>query len=151
MVDKNAASCSTDDLIVIGGGVVGLTCLRVATLKGWNTGVDEAAGTLERALIRDSISEFRPYSAHNIPLCSCRSLVCLFRWDIPSRSADADCSDASVQSNEDRVTLLDHVLKESQIVGDYDAKLYATGREIPQEKRKNCPRVYLVLFTFLVR
>ena len=120
------------DLIVIGGGVVGLACLRAATLKGWKcalveaepdllshasggnsgivcTGVDAASGTLERALIRDSISEFRSYCAdHNIPINPCGSLVCLFPWDIPSGN----------DGGSKHVTLLDHVLQESHVAGD---------------------------------
>lgn len=152
MNDKNDGSCSLPyDLIVIGGGVVGLACLRAATLKGWKcalveaepdllshasggnsgivcTGVDAASGTLERALIRDSISEFRSYcTEHNIPLRPCGSLVCLFPWDIPSGS----------ESSDNHVALLDHVLQESQTAGDSDAKLYTSGREILQEKEKN--------------
>lgn len=152
MNDSNDGSCSLSyDLIVIGGGVVGLACLRAATLKGWKcalveaepdllshasggnsgivcTGVDAASGTLERALIRDSISEFRSYCAeHNIPLRPCGSLVCLFPWDIPSGS----------ESSDNHVALLDHVLQESQTAGDSNAKLYTSGREILQEKEKN--------------
>jgi glycerol-3-phosphate dehydrogenase len=93
------------DLIVIGGGVVGLAVLRAATLEGWNcvlveaesdllahasgsnsgivcTGVDASPGTLERALIRDSISNFRLYCReHNLPTRPCGSLVCLWPWD----------------------------------------------------------------------
>ena len=139
------------DLIVIGGGVVGLACLRAATLKGWKcalveaepdllshasggnsgivcTGVDAASGTLERALIRDSISEFRSYcSDHKIPIRPCGSLVCLFPWDIPSGN----------DGGSKHVTLLDHVLQESHIAGDCDAKLYTSGQEILQEKEKN--------------
>jgi glycerol-3-phosphate dehydrogenase len=93
------------DLVVIGGGVVGLAILRAATLQGWKcalleaesellsnasgsnsgiacTGVDATPGTLERALIRDAISQLRPYcQAHNLPTQPCGSLVCLWPWD----------------------------------------------------------------------
>ena len=93
------------DLIIIGGGVVGLAVLRAATLQGYNaclveanadllssasgsnsgiacTGVDASPGTLERALIRDSISQLRLYlDDHNIPNRKCGSLVCLWPWD----------------------------------------------------------------------
>jgi glycerol-3-phosphate dehydrogenase len=34
------------DLIVIGGGVVGLACLRAATLEGWNCCLVEAESDL---------------------------------------------------------------------------------------------------------
>ena len=90
---------------IIGGGVVGLAVLRAATLQGYNcalveasadllssasgsnsgiacTGVDASPGTLERALIRDSISQLRLYlDEHNIPNRKCGSLVCLWPWD----------------------------------------------------------------------
>ncbi len=93
------------DVIIIGGGVVGLAVLRAATLNGWKcalveaeselltqasgsnsgivcTGVDASPGTLERALIRDSIAQFRGYCrAHNISSRPCGSLVCLWPWD----------------------------------------------------------------------
>ena len=93
------------DLIIVGGGVVGLAILRAATLEGWKcalveaesdllshasgsnsgiacTGVDATPGTLERALIRDSISQLRLFcKQHNIPTRACGSLVCLFPWD----------------------------------------------------------------------
>jgi glycerol-3-phosphate dehydrogenase len=93
------------DVLVIGGGVVGLSVLRSATLAGWKcvlveaeadilscasgsnsgiacTGVDASPGTLERALIRDSISLIRPFcEQHNIPYRPCGSLVCHWPWD----------------------------------------------------------------------
>lgn len=93
------------DLIVIGGGVVGLAVLRAATLHGWDcalveaeeellsqasgsnsgiacTGVDATPGTLERALIRDANAQFRLYcSKHNLPTRPCGSLVCQWPWD----------------------------------------------------------------------
>ena len=93
------------DVIIIGGGVVGLAALRAATLAGWTcalvekeadllshasggnsgilcTGVDAAPGTLERALIRDSISQIRPFlKALNVPFRPCGSLVCQWEWD----------------------------------------------------------------------
>ena len=130
------ASLPAYDLIVIGGGVVGLACLRAATLKGWKcalveaqpdlltqasggnsgivcTGVDALPGTLERALIRDSISEFRLYcESHNIPIRPCGSLVCLFPWDVSCENADKDY-----------VSQLNNVLQESHIAGDSDAKI----------------------------
>ena len=68
------------DVVVIGGGVVGLAVARAATLQGYHcavlegeadllswasgsnsgiacTGVDATPGSLERALIRDSIAQ----------------------------------------------------------------------------------------------
>jgi glycerol-3-phosphate dehydrogenase len=155
MVDTTTASSSTYDLIVIGGGVVGLACLRAATLKGWKcvlveaeadllthasggnsgivcTGVDAAAGTLERALIRDSISEFRPYcEGHNIPIRPCGSLVCLFPWDVP------DAGEKANETKTDHISLLDNVLEESHTAGDTDAKLFPSGDEILSEKERN--------------
>lgn len=164
----STASGPTYDLIVIGGGVVGLACLRAATLKGWKcalveseidlltqasggnsgivcTGVDAAAGTLERALIRDSISEFRSYcQTHNVPIRPCGSLVCLFPWDVDgsSGSADTDGTDANETehtnetNNTDHISLLDNVLGESHIAGDSDAKLIV-NRKILQEMEGN--------------
>ena len=101
MIDPN----NFYDLIIVGGGVVGLAILRAASIQGYNcvlveanadllssasgsnsgiacTGVDASPGTLERALIRDSISQLRPYlKEHNIPNRPCGSLVCLWPWD----------------------------------------------------------------------
>lgn len=112
------------DLIVVGGGVVGLAVLRQATLDGWScaciereadllahasgsnsgivcTGVDAAVGTLERALLRDSISQIRLFcKAMNIPIRQCGSLVCQWPGD------------------DDR---LEDVLQESQLAGDTHA------------------------------
>ena len=94
------------DIVVIGGGVVGLGILRAATLAGHRcalvekephilskasgensgiacTGVDATPGTLERALIRDSISQIRPFMrALNIPHRECGSLVCQWEGDV---------------------------------------------------------------------
>ena len=73
------------ELLVVGGGVVGLAVCRAASLQGYSvcliereadllhwasgsnsgiicTGVDAAEGTLERALIRDSIAQLRSFS-----------------------------------------------------------------------------------------
>lgn len=104
------------DLIVIGGGVVGLAVLRAATLKGYDcaliesephllshasgsnsgivcTGVDAAPNTLERALIRESNSLFRIYCRDiGIPLRPCGSLVCTWPWDPKD---DQGCDDDS--------------------------------------------------------
>ena len=91
----------THDVAVVGGGVLGLSILRSSLLAGYSavllernadlcdgasgrnsgvicTGVDAAAGTLERALIRDSISLVRGFcDDHNVPTRECGSLVCL--------------------------------------------------------------------------
>jgi glycerol-3-phosphate dehydrogenase len=104
---------SSDDLfdvLVIGGGVVGLAVLRASTLAGYRsvlveaeadllagasgsnsgiicTGVDAREGTLERALIRDSISMVRPFlKRHRVPYRECGSLVCQWEWDKYPRS-----------------------------------------------------------------
>eukprot|EP00547_Thalassionema_nitzschioides_P013693 CAMPEP_0194237444 /NCGR_PEP_ID=MMETSP0158-20130606/4451_1 /TAXON_ID=33649 /ORGANISM="Thalassionema nitzschioides, Strain L26-B" /LENGTH=1029 /DNA_ID=CAMNT_0038971477 /DNA_START=131 /DNA_END=3220 /DNA_ORIENTATION=+ len=93
------------DLLVVGGGVVGLSVLRAATLSGYktvlieaesdlvtgasagnsgiiHTGTDSVPGSLERALIRDSISQIRPFlKKHKIPYHDCGSLVCQWDWD----------------------------------------------------------------------
>ena len=71
------------------------------------TGVDASPGTLERALIRDSIAQMRPYLRdHNIPHRPCGSLVCQWPWD-------AIDNDASLQD----------VLEESHDAGDTHAQL----------------------------
>lgn len=127
---QHAATASDDDstvydLVIVGGGVVGLAILRAATLEGWKcalverepdllswasgsnsgiacTGVDAAPGTLERALIRDSAAQIRIFCKEmNIPTRSCGSLVCQWPWD-----------------TEDR---LDEVLQESHDAGDTHA------------------------------
>ena len=127
------------DLVVIGGGVVGLAILRAATIEGWKcalveseshllshasgsnsgiacTGVDATPGTLERALIRDAISQFRPYCRdHNIPTRPCGSLVCLWPWD----KNNDDGSNGS-NSNEG---VLQRVLEESHDAGDDHATI----------------------------
>ena len=115
------------DLIIVGGGVVGLSILRAATLEGWNcalveaesdlvshasgsnsgiacTGVDASPGTLERALIRDSISQLRIFCRKTgVPMRPCGSLVCSWPWD------------------EEGNGNLDHVLEESHSAGDTHA------------------------------
>mmetsp|Transcript_13817 Transcript_13817/g.30884 ORF Transcript_13817/g.30884 Transcript_13817/m.30884 type:complete len:508 (-) Transcript_13817:993-2516(-) len=179
MVDATNPSGPSYDLIVIGGGVVGLACLRAATLNGWKcalveaeshllshasggnsgivcTGVDAAVGTLERALIRDSISQFRTYcDAHSIPSRPCGSLVCVFPWDLfcgdetgpndndngdDNNDGDDDSDNDNDQGNEsdtDHVPLLHKVLEESHIAGDCNATLFPTGSEILEGKERN--------------
>ena len=126
------------DLIVIGGGVVGLAVLRAATLEGWNcalvereadllswasgsnsgiacTGVDATPGTLERALIRDSISQFRLYCKHhNLPMRPCGSLVCLWPWDKEAGN-------------------LQGVLEESHDAGDVHASRWTSQQVLTKE------------------
>lgn len=127
------------DLIVIGGGVVGCAILRAASLQGYScclleaqsdllssasgsnsgiacTGVDANPGTLERALIRDAISQFRIYcEEHNVPTRPCGSLVCLWPWD---------------EGNQES---LQHVLAESHEAGDTHASLLAGEQVLQQE------------------
>lgn len=123
--------CTTNnvfDLLIIGGGVVGLAVLRAATLAGYKciaverhvdllaeasgsnsgivcTGVDATPGTLERALIRDSIAQIRSYCRQmNVPSRPCGSLVC--EWDkdqsrlqdVLNESLDAGDTHASILS-----------------------------------------------------
>jgi glycerol-3-phosphate dehydrogenase len=122
-----------DLLTQASGGNSGIVC----------TGVDAAAGTLERALIRDSISEFRSYcQTHNVLIRPCGSLVCLFPWDVDvssgsANSADANETEKTNETNADNhIFLLDNVLEESHIAGDSDAKLIA-NREILLEIEGN--------------
>lgn len=121
------------DLIVVGGGVVGLAILRAATLEGYScilverdehllsqasgsnsgiacTGVDASPGTLERALIRDSISLMRIFcKEHNIPTRPCGSLVAKWPWN--NNENDDDDDEHNLQS----------VLQESHDAGDTHA------------------------------
>lgn len=93
------------DLMIVGGGVVGLAVLRAATLSGYktvliekeedlltgasagnsgiiHTGTDSLPGSLERAMIRDSVSQIRPFlKKHKVPYHDCGSLVCQWDWD----------------------------------------------------------------------
>jgi glycerol-3-phosphate dehydrogenase len=124
---------SVYDVLIIGGGVVGLAVLRAATLQGYRcvlveaeadllrgassansgivcTGVDAAIGTLERALIRDSISQIRPFlKTHRIPYRDCGSLVCQWDWDNVGRDKKYQCP-------------LAKVLAESHDAGDLHAR-----------------------------
>jgi len=93
------------DAIIIGGGVIGLSTLHSSLISNYNTilieqnlhllnkasgrnsgilctGVDASNGSLERALIRDSISRVREFCLkYNVPMRECGSLVCLWPWD----------------------------------------------------------------------
>ena len=131
------------DVLVIGGGVVGLAVLRASTLAGYCncvvleqqddllhwasgsnsgilcTGVD--ASGLERALIRDSIAEWRIFARHmNLPLRSCGSLVCQWR----RTEADDD-------------TRLEEVLQESHEAGDTHAQYWTGSRVLEEEPHLN--------------
>jgi glycerol-3-phosphate dehydrogenase len=143
------------DLIVIGGGVVGLACLRAATLEGWTcalveaepdllshasgrnsgvvcTGADAAPGSLERALIRDSVSQFRAYCRdHNVPIRPCGSLVCRWPWDSDGEGSGDNDNDCQRNNNS-----LDRVLDESHDAGDTHAKML-TGEQVLREYECN--------------
>lgn len=106
-MDTNASQHDSEmyDVVIVGGGVVGCSVLRSLTLAGYHaclveaetdllthasgsnsgiicTGVDAPLGSLERALIRDSISQIRPYCQdHGIPFRPCGSLVCSWKSD----------------------------------------------------------------------
>jgi glycerol-3-phosphate dehydrogenase len=127
------------DAAVIGGGVVGIAVARSAVLAGLRvalleaspdlltgasgsnsgiacTGVDAAEGTLERALIRDAISQIRSFCRdHNVPNRPCGSLVCLWPWDV-----DDDESSKSPQNK------LEEVARESWDAGDTHAAILSS-------------------------
>lgn len=139
------------DVVVIGGGVLGLSVLRSSLLAGYTavllernadlcdgasgrnsgvicTGADAAAGTLERALIRDSASRVRGFCGeHNVPARGCGSLVCLWPWDGGGEAGDA-ASDAATDAARER---LEGVLAESRGAGDSDAALLSP-REVSE-------------------
>ena len=113
---------------------MGLSILRAATLEGWNcalveaesdllshasgsnsgiacTGVDASPGTLERALIRDSVSQLRMFcKSMGVPMRPCGSLVCSWPWD------DSDAEN------------LDNVLEESHSAGDTHASMLSSSQ-----------------------
>jgi glycerol-3-phosphate dehydrogenase len=125
------------DVVVIGGGVVGLSILRHATLSGYKacaveresdlaawasgsnsgvvcTGVDAPHGSLERALIRDSISTIRFYcGGMNVPIRDGGSLVCAWPWQATA---------ASTTVTEHVGDGLDEVLEQSHMAGDSHAR-----------------------------
>ncbi|EED94040.1 predicted protein [Thalassiosira pseudonana CCMP1335] len=147
------------DTVIIGGGVVGLSILRTSLLQGYNaillernphllngasgrnsgvicTGVDAPSGSLERALIRDSISRVREFCEEfNIPMRECGSVVCMWPWDEEEECGGEDSDEeekknettSSIRDNDSRSDMslcherLRHVLHESHIAGDTDA------------------------------
>jgi glycerol-3-phosphate dehydrogenase len=162
------------DVVVLGGGVVGLAILRTLSMSmslqsqcqcqrrlkvvcveqqphllsaasGSNsgivcTGVDAPLGSLERALIRDSISTIRPYLRDmNIPHRDCGSLVTLWPWDdITDDSTYEDDIDSTTTTTEgqgiqaqrdNQNKKLRQVASESWEAGDTHAKIL-TAEEI---------------------
>ena len=146
----------TYDAVIIGGGVIGLSILRSSLLSGYNTiliernadlldgasgrnsgvictGVDAPSGSLERALIRDSISRVREFcSAFNVPMRECGSLVCLWPWDDDDEDEkkldeqEEDLDESNISNIHER---LKRVLHESYICGDSDAS-YLSPEEV---------------------
>eukprot|EP00984_Skeletonema_dohrnii_P016611 scaffold7430_cov156-Skeletonema_dohrnii-CCMP3373.AAC.6 len=137
------------DTVIIGGGVVGLSILRASLQAGYNaillernphlcneasgrnsgvicTGVDAPSGSLERALIRDSISRVREFCVeHNVPMRECGSLVCLWPWDEHDNITTDDEDEKKIDDDNTLVTKpgspddkLERVLQESLIAGD---------------------------------
>ena len=137
------------DTVIIGGGVVGLSILRASLQAGYNaillernphlcneasgrnsgvicTGVDAPSGSLERALIRDSISRVREFCVeHNVPMRECGSLVCLWPWDEHDIIITDDEDEKKIDDDNTLVTKpgspddkLERVLQESLIAGD---------------------------------
>ncbi|EJK45646.1 hypothetical protein THAOC_35732, partial [Thalassiosira oceanica] len=145
------------DVVIIGGGVLGLSILRSSLLAGHAavllernadlcdgasgrnsgvvcTGVDAVAGTLERALIRDSISRVRGFcEEHNVPTRECGSLVCLWPWDEQGNKAKGEAADDSVGSADEDGSRerLKGVLAESHGTGDSDAR-FVSPREVSE-------------------
>lgn len=161
------------DTVIIGGGVVGLSILRASLQAGYNaillernphlcneasgrnsgvicTGVDAPSGSLERALIRDSISRVREFCVeHNVPMRECGSLVCLWPWDEHDNIITDDEDEKKIDDDNTLVTKpgspddkLERVLQESLIAGD-DATLLSSETVLNLE-----PSLAEVLFTF---
>jgi glycerol-3-phosphate dehydrogenase len=145
------------DVVVIGGGVVGLACARAAQLRGYKcalvearpdlldeasgrnsgiacTGVDAVPESLERALIRDSISMVRPFMrAANLPYRDCGSLVCLFSSDESSSSEKEDPRDSLVGTQQ----ALEKVAQESWDAGDLHVCLCSPSKVHEMEHNVN--------------
>ena len=130
------------DVLIIGGGVVGCAVARAATLAGYScaivereahvlhwasgsnsgiacTGVDATPGTLERALIRDSIAQLPAFLREmGIPHDACGSLVCQWPWNNNEESPEGD------------IIGLQQVLAESHEAGDVHAQHLTTTRQV---------------------
>ena len=156
ITDKQGTSAMIYDTVVIGGGVVGLSILRSSSLlAGYNaiillernpnlcdgasgrnsgvicTGVDAPSSSLERALIRDSISHVRGLCVeHNVPMRECGSLVCSWPWDddhndtTDEKKIDDDAIMPIMKPSSDEK--LERVLHKSHIAGDNDAELLSS-------------------------
>ncbi|KAL7497461.1 hypothetical protein ACHAWT_007432 [Skeletonema menzelii] len=143
------------DTVIIGGGVVGLSILHSSLLAGYNaillernpdlcdgasgrnsgiicTGVDAPSGSLERALIRESISRVRDFCVeHNVPMRECGSLVCLWPWDDHDDDTTTHVEDEKKIDDENAFVTravssndkLKRVLQESHVAGDNHAAL----------------------------
>jgi len=140
------------DAIIIGGGVIGLSILHSSLISNYNTilieqnlhllnkasgrnsgilctGVDIAPNnSLERALIRDSISRVREFCIeNNVPMRECGSLVCLWPWDVDNDNdvthsrVDEKKFDGMLDEEKNSRDKLQQVLHESHIAGDTDA------------------------------
>lgn len=138
------------DVVVVGGGVVGLAILRAIVTSsshravliekepdllhwasGSNSGIvctgsDARVGTLERALLRDSIAQLRPY-CRQMNLASsmrtCGSLVCQWPWDTEQPEVDKHALTA--------------VLKESHDAGDTHASRLSSQEVLALEPNLN--------------
>jgi glycerol-3-phosphate dehydrogenase len=134
------------DVVVIGGGVVGLSILRQATLWGYTacvvereldlagwasgsnsgivcTGVDAPHGSLERALIRESISTVRYHCrAMNVPTREFGSLVCSWTWTTTTTTEGEEGDDDDDDNATKQGDGLDEVLEQSHMAGDAHAR-----------------------------
>ena len=95
------------------------------------TGVDAPSSSLERALIRDSISHVRGLCVeHNVPMRECGSLVCSWPWDddhndtTDEKKIDDDAIMPIMKPSSDEK--LERVLHKSHIAGDNDAELLSS-------------------------
>jgi len=135
------------DVVVVGGGVVGLATCRFAALQGYKvaciekeadlchwasgsnsgivcTGVDAAEGSLERSLIRDSIAQLRTFCREmNLPTRPCGSLVCRWPWDDDDGNNDS--------------AALRRVLMESHDAGDTHASFLTPDQVAVKEPHLN--------------
>ena len=158
-IHNNLSSISYDrmiyDAIIIGGGVIGLSILHSSLLSNYNTilieqnlhllnkasgrnsgilctGVDAPTNSLERALIRDSISRVREFCImFNVPMRECGSLVCLWPWDDDTNDGNSSVDKKKFDGllDEEKISRdkLQHVLHESHIAGDTDATFLSSS------------------------